>query len=704
MCRVLGHVPSLGTFRRFYVNSISNGWLSFSRRGLTSCCFSKKLDSLKGWNDHFFWIDASICPIYIPWYSDVSVRRDPLPSNNLVDFVLLEKLDNNRNVIRRYPETFLCLVGLSRSFDDPIVHPTLLNSDESDMGLLDFVKSADPFKVKTGERTLAEGEVSLITKTTDVVVAHSVQTICLVDHTIINELKGRVGKKKRKVVYNALPVKRARTGGVVISESVPTTVGKSPATLMRLKLQSGSQGNESGSASHPTKEFVSSSVTPTPERDIPEDSSSTQDMNVQMRRPPGRYVVVTSSFEHDDVNTDVSPKVKSPLPHADVEVENTGNVAVTFADGAEASSTLGSNARTSASVPSDESPIDDFYKSQTVDFVTTQNVYVPEWNITNDARINNHALCRNLLDHITPPGYRAALRNQTDARFLDCFNINFAQHVCMAFELRLRYEHKTMSIERFQKKFTESSAVIQQRDAEIVDLKARLERAEDEAAKNVELLGKVSALELVRGELDGKVSQLTADCDGLWGEVVGEAKMQEERDMDTDLYPHMLTTIAGRRWVVGHGFRLAIYKCASFVECQAALGKVISMAINKGIQQGLEVGIEHGKAGRSLAQVEAYDHRTEGKYVFVVSEFENVSFSLLEELEGLKDSLLALIMSALTLKDGHGDTNTTPEFYSSLGVADYQVSTLVHTGDEVPVTQPHDDLFDTSIPDGPANP
>ncbi|GJV54917.1 hypothetical protein Tco_1455922 [Tanacetum coccineum] len=47
MCRVLGHQPSLGTFRRFYCNSISNGWLSFSKRGPTPCCSSKPLDSLK---------------------------------------------------------------------------------------------------------------------------------------------------------------------------------------------------------------------------------------------------------------------------------------------------------------------------------------------------------------------------------------------------------------------------------------------------------------------------------------------------------------------------------------------------------------------------------------------------------------------------------------------------------------------------------
>ncbi|GKB25369.1 hypothetical protein Tco_0864770 [Tanacetum coccineum] len=36
-------------------------------------------------------------------------------------------------------------------------------------------------------------------------------------------------------------------------------------------------------------------------------------------------------------------------------------------------------------------------------------------------------------------------------------------------------------------------------------------------------------------------------------------------DFDEELYPHMLTAIAGRRWV-GHGLRLAIMKCAESPE------------------------------------------------------------------------------------------------------------------------------------------
>nr|GEW84432.1 hypothetical protein [Tanacetum cinerariifolium] len=72
--------------------------------------------------------------------------------------------------------------------------------------------------------------------------------------------------------------------------------------------------------------------------------------------------------------------------------------------------------------------------------------------------------------------------------------------------------------------------------------------------------------------------------------------------------------------------------------------------------------IEHGKEGRSLAQIEAYDHETGEKYVVAVSKFENVCFPSLDESEGLKDSPLALIMSALTLKDDYGDVYLTPSF------------------------------------------
>ncbi|GJV89047.1 hypothetical protein Tco_1532985, partial [Tanacetum coccineum] len=226
------------------------------------------------------------------------------------------------------------------------------------------------------------------------------------------------------------------------------------------------------------------------------------------------------------------------------------------------------------------------------------------------------------------------------------------------------YEHEIMTREKFQKKFTDNCAVLQQRDAKIVALKTRLEKAELEAAEvvslckqNAELLSKVSALESKRGELNRHVIKLGSDCERLRKEAVGETR----RDMDNDLYPYMFTAIAARRWILSHGVRLAVTKYAQSIECQSALGKVITLAVNKGIQEVLEAGIEHGKSGRTLAQVEAYDPGVKDDFVSAVTDFKNVSFGLLDELESLKDSPLASIMYALVLKDAQVNVVSTPE-------------------------------------------
>ncbi|GKB51640.1 gypsy type transposase [Tanacetum coccineum] len=136
---------------------------------------------------------ALVCPLSIPWFDGTSVVKDPLLVDEVVDLPCVELLNEKRTLIRKYLETFLCLVGLSCSFVETNIRPTLLRDDDEEMGLLDFVRAVDPFKVKVGERTLAENEVPLVTKTEDRVVSPSSQTICLVDHTIQDELNVNSG-------------------------------------------------------------------------------------------------------------------------------------------------------------------------------------------------------------------------------------------------------------------------------------------------------------------------------------------------------------------------------------------------------------------------------------------------------------------------------------------------------------------------------
>nr|GFB27544.1 hypothetical protein [Tanacetum cinerariifolium] len=140
---------------------------------------------------------------------------------------------------------------------------------------------------------------------------------------------------------------------------------------------------------------------------------------------------------------------------------------------------------------------------------------------------------------------------------------------------------------------------LDKRDAEITDLKAKLEKAEREAAEVVELRRHVSELEAGIAAKSGEVAGLNGKNFELLGKETSvelDAHIPDvRRDIDNDLYPHMFIAIAERRWVLSHDVCRVVMKCAQFVECQSALGKVISLAINKGIQEGLEARIEHGK-------------------------------------------------------------------------------------------------------------
>ncbi|GJX34118.1 hypothetical protein Tco_0245675 [Tanacetum coccineum] len=587
----------------------------------------------------------------------VLVRKilDSLPSDNIVDFPLMENINENRTLIRRYPEAFLCIVGLSHSFVDTDVRLTLRGLDNDDMSLLDFVKSADPFKVKVEERTFGKGEVHLLTETAYMVFPPFAQTIHLVNHTLVDELRESTGKKKIKVSLNAgpPPVNRARASGI-------PNVG-------------------SGSAAPDVEEFVSSSVTPTPDHECQDESDSAQDVNVRTRHTSERYVELSSCSEPLNTDVNTSPRVGSPNPHIQCEIENVvvgpdnevgatsipgndtratpvyGNeVVASSLPGNEAvtSSLPGNKIRTSSSVPIDGSPIDVFFDSQTIDYSITQDIYVLHWDVTNDSWLDDLVMCRNLVDYVSPLGYWASLHNRHDSNFLDLLNVTSSQHVCMLSKLCLHYEYDILTmvggeasgVSELRKRVSELEAEAVARSEEVVSL----------TSQNTKLLGKVSGLESVREELRNQL-----DGDG-----------------------RLVTAFA--------------------TECRAALGNVILMAINKGIQKGLEAGIEHGKAGRSLDKVEAYDFgvETDG-----LRDPNSISHEILlsDALGSSHDHAEKRKAGASSSSVAGGPSVFVPAQDSSLVVADYQISSVAIGDDAVPSYEPHNDLFDTTVMDKTVN-
>ncbi|GKD73995.1 hypothetical protein Tco_1332277 [Tanacetum coccineum] len=113
---------------------------------------------------------------------------------------------------------------------------------------------------------------------------------------------------------------------------------------------------------------------------------------------------------------------------------------------------------------------------------------------------------------------------------------------------------------------------------------------------------------------DEQVKVLSDRVAGLDAELIGVAL-----HLDEEFYPYFLTTIAGRRWIISRGFRLAVMKCLQSPEYVAALGTAIGLAIDKGIQTRLAAGIDHGRAGRSLTEVAAYDTSKDASIADIMS-------------------------------------------------------------------------------------
>nr|GEW85316.1 hypothetical protein [Tanacetum cinerariifolium] len=211
------------------------------------------------------------------------------------------------------------------------------------------------------------------------------------------------------------------------------------------------------------------------------------------------------------------------------------------------------------------------------------------------------------------------------------------------------------------------------REEEIESLKARLLLREAKATKAICLCAEASnfksvekslrdetnalrernvILEKEQNALDVKVKELetsamSKECEltnlnamvtsvKLYADFVEMALHLEEK-----FYPHLFTTISGRMWLLTHGIELAIANCLNSLEYLFALEAAIGKATEKGMQDGLAAGITHGKEGRVLTDVVAYNPS---------AELQNVNFSLLARLKSNKDASVETMMDIIGLE------------------------------------------------------
>ncbi|GJS98009.1 hypothetical protein Tco_0819179 [Tanacetum coccineum] len=158
---------------------------------------------------------SSVVPISVLWFEGSSVDKDLPHSDDIVNLELMDVLNKHRLVFRKYPKTLLNVVGLSRVYDETDVRPTFLGSGDKDRCLF----SSDPFEVKVGERTLSEGEVSLLTITDE-----------------LRDASARNKKKRFAFDISLPPVKKAKGSSFAPPppKKNPSTAGKTPVAMQKL--------------------------------------------------------------------------------------------------------------------------------------------------------------------------------------------------------------------------------------------------------------------------------------------------------------------------------------------------------------------------------------------------------------------------------------------------------------------------------------
>nr|GEW76551.1 transposase (putative), gypsy type [Tanacetum cinerariifolium] len=628
-CRVLNIIPTLSLFRVFYTPSFNSGWMSFSKRPEknTPQCYTKPLDSLKNWNNRFFWVDESVFPTVMDWRSNAP--KDGMPAVGTYSVKAVRALDTHRTPIQKQPEMLLCLVRLSRKYylgDE--VYPTFLHDNDRDMDLFSLIRAPNPTKVKVESRPRAPHEVSILTLTAN------------------------------RVIEMDDPATASESSGV------PPTIERFPLDFF---LEAGASDQGTAASEVLLSGEVPAVATPKPSQ-----------VRVAATDPPAATKSRKRSRDETDAN---APPKSLRRDHADPRPSGSSYGGKSFAAiqlGLASIASLPEDMPAGVSDPDPLCFVDPSVRPP-ADVAQSSPGVVAAKDPESENASSPIEVVQDLVDHVAPPGYFSELRHIRNEDFLGQYNVNLARQVALGSQLRLRFEQEAKLLRKSVAQVARRDKRIDARELEIKNLEALLETeadmkrvAEDKscfakrAASGEEKL-KAAFEEFKRYE-DERVERRCAELDARLDAL--------SIDFDEELYPHMLTAIVSRRWVVGHGLRLAMMKCAESLEMRQAFTNVVSAGVAKGMSKGFKHGVEHGQAQLTIESIEAYDPEAEAKFVATLQSLKDVKYPLLDQLEGLKDAPIDVIMAALYLEsDTEGDA---PQYIRDLCPSSSQLTIPVY--------------------------
>nr|GEV26676.1 hypothetical protein [Tanacetum cinerariifolium] len=601
-------------------------------------CYTKPIDSLKHWNDHFFWVDAFACPVSCPWQTDKNVSRDPLPNSTEFNVDHYAFLVAHLALFRKFPEPFLCLVGMNRYYTlDEDTYPMFLHDDEkggclclyivylvvfdlvfnylfvyAEMDLLAFIHVADPTKASVDKLF----DESCDTDQGDSAAGGGhdaeIEPVTAFEDTAAGNMTAERPKCPRK--------KRAAVADASGSSHPPKKLKGITELLVELLL-----------AVVATLPLVTSSVSATPEHECGYPTDSIIGANLRTIGQAESFVISSYSSHHSSTNapepevdsiirstilpsvmteavisTSVASAPSVPVPRASAIItprgqpsifHNSSSVGTVKPDVVGPSSLLGKELSIG---------------SQEINSVNLHEVFVPHWNVPNDTLLDDHNISKEFIDHLAPPA----------------------------------------------------------RDGEIESLKAQLLLKEAEAAEVASL--RVQDLELkdfdvtvssLMSQNDGLVDQvheLEATCFGLCDQVLSYESLKKQIEAFQDAQMKILNDKVAK--LDADLFEMALHLDEKFYP---HLLTTISAE------------------GKSLEDVASYNPAVEADYNFTLQRLREVDFPLLAELWSHKDASFEDIINLLRLEGPLADAPGMSEIRESVAA---QRSSLVDA--MVPLVKP----------------
>nr|GEU57422.1 hypothetical protein [Tanacetum cinerariifolium] len=565
-----------------------------------------------------------------PWHTEKNVSREPFSKStefNADDYAILVA---RMAPFWKFPEPFLYLIRMSRNYTlDEDTYPTFLHDDGTGGYLPTRIVLLLPVAP-----TRAESELKASVKR-------------LFDEGgSADQLDSAVGGGQEAEVGIATGVR------IVVEENVAAERPRCPQKKRKAITNA-------GGSSHPPKklrgDYGASSeadiyVSATPEHESGAPADFIARLNICTIGASERLVISSDSSYHSSthaseaegdsiIRSDVVPSMMTeavvtshavdipPVPKMGVKVTSPVRASL-FQDSDSTKIVKADTAGPSYSVWKDLS-----MGSRELNSETLHQIFVSQWNLLNDSLLDEYDVSREFVDHLAP----------------------------------LTFEHK-----RLESECEKQAELLKLRDAKIESLKARFPLKETKAVKAVHLRARVSAFEVTKkkhaneidalkqknvalenekGSLDEKVIELqslvsTKDLELKELNAVVSSLRSQKDGLVSQAHELEVTCFGLRERLPGYENlmdRLEEFRCS-------AKRASISRSIKKGMQDGLAVGINHGREGRSLIDVAAYNPFAEANFNSALQELRELDYRLLAKLKSHKDASVEDIMNLLRLE------------------------------------------------------